>query len=674
MPQQQDANPYPSRDSAQEILDAAGGVSNRVRATAWDVYHQSADEESFRKGLDSLPLPNDTKAALWDAKFGAHPKTVGEHVGESAKTFLQTINPVPAIDALGRALIPEFIGNAIGLNADPSKVPTGPINAFQADATARGQVAQKPGIGHQFYSMIPFLGPSLSEAASELERGDVGAGIGRSIGVGAATFGPSAVANARLRVPPVARNTNPVEAAAVQFGEQRGIPIDAATATGRPVVRSLQKRASESIGGAGIADDFKQQQSAAFTSVGDELAERANATRTGRGGPPQDRISAGEAVQGRLESRINAQARVADRAYEQLRAMEQQQAQRIAQTGGHQAPPNAAKPFTDVPLAVDVASTKTALQPLYQGLLRESQLTTLQGGKARTLVALDRLMNGPDLAPLSVVDAALGDLKAMSRTADLPALRTQGQATAAEAVRHLEAEVMAAARRGGPQVVDALQRGRQATIGKYETAGVREQLSGEPAQVFQQLTAGKDVGLDRLRAVAQHAPREVPKIARAYLEELMHKATAEGGFGHADALWAEWQRIGPETKAILFRGDRGLIADINNFFLLAKQAARNPNPSGTAQVMSVLNVGTAPVTYTLAKLLYSRQGVRALTQGLTAAVGRRGQATAATGSLGELARLAREAADLEALPAAAEDETQTPPARATPVGPRAGRR
>ena len=192
-------------------------------------------------------------------------------------------------------------------------------------------------------------------------------------------------------------------------------------------------------------------------------------------------------------------------------------------------------------------------------------------------------------------------------------------------------------------------------------------MSGEPAQVFQQLTAGKDVGLDRLRAVEQQTPREVPKIARAYLEDLLHKANAEGGFTHADALWAEWQRLGPETKAILFK-ERALIKDLDRFFLLAKQAAKNPNPSGTAQSMTILNVGTAVPLYVMSKMLYSRRGVQALTRGMTLSLSRRGRSLSQGAQAAELAKIAREFAEQEAAPAVADDER--PPARATPVGPR----
>lgn len=579
-------------------------------------------------------------------------KSFGTQFVEGVKAFGSEINPVHMMDALGRAMIPEFIGEPLGLGK------TGPVNALAADAAARNTIWNRGDVAGKVYGLIPFLGPKLDQAGLELAQGDVGAGLGRTLGVGAATFGPAAAAHARVPVPAIAKNRNPAEATAVQFGASRGIPIDAATATGSRPIANIQKRATESLGGAGIADEFKRSQADAFTRVGDELAGQANATRTGRPGAPADPISAGEAVAGRMESRINAQARVADSAYGELRALEQQAAQRIQQNPEQAtaAPPTSQSAFTNIPLAVDVAAAKTALRPLYEQLLRESELNIpMHGGKGRTLAALDGLMRGPDLQMLSVVDAALGDLKAMARTKDLPALRTQGQATAAEAVKALEAQVAAAARAGGPDVFAALQRGRQATIGKHETAAVRDMLAGEPRQIFNQLTAGKDVGLERLRAVSQQAPREIPKIARAYLEDLMQKATAEGGFGHADALWADWQRLGPETKAILFR-DRALIKDLDNFFLLAKRAAANPNPSGTASVLTAFNVGTVPLTHTLARMLYSRRGVQALTRGMTLSLSRRGRTVAAgAAQVSELAKIAREFAEPEVLPATTQD-------------------
>ena len=75
-------------------------------------------------------------------------------------------------------------------------------------------------------------------------------------------------------------------------------------------------------------------------------------------------------------------------------------------------------------------------------------------------------------------------------------------------------------------------------------------------------------------------PRRLPQVGRAFLEELLQKATAEGGFERAAGLQADWQRLGPETKRLLFR-DPAHIKDLDNFFLLAKKMGENPNPSGS---------------------------------------------------------------------------------------------
>lgn len=669
-------------DPVEEILRSAP-TSDRVRAVAWDAVYQSKDESDLEQRLRILPLPDATKAALWEFRAKQqssssgkpaelHPYAqLGNEVLAFGKRALQLpVEAVKAVDSLGRALIPEVVGNALGF--EPGT--TGPINALTAAGQASIDAAGRAGEAFEQGNVIegvrrsvgavPFVGPPMDAAADKMLEGKYGEGLGDAFNFGMLTFGPAAAANARVNMPAAVKpRLNAAEQAAVQFGEQRGIPIDAGTATGSQWVRNVQKRVASQPGGANRAEAFRSQHVQALEREAQLLAEQANQTRTGRPGAPENSISAGEAVTGRLEGRINAQARVADSAYSELRALEQQAAQRIQGNLGQAtaAPPTSQMAFTNQPLAVDVAAAKASLKPLYENLLREKELVgALQGGKARTLVALDALMKGPDLAPLSVVDGALGDIKAMARTADLPALRTQGQATAAQAVKALEAQVTATARAAGPDVFNALQRGRQATIGKYETAAVRDTLNiAEPVQVFRQLTQSKDVSLERLRAVAREAPREVPKVARAYLEGLIDEATREGGFAHADKLWAEWSKLGPETKAILFRGDRALIRDLDNFFLLAKKVAENPNPSGTAPVLTAVNVGGVPVANVLARLLYTRKGVRALTQGFQVALGPRGRTAARGVSLGELTKVARQVM-AEPSPAMADEDGTSP--------------
>ena len=232
--------------------------------------------------------------------------------------------------------------------------------------------------------------------------------------------------------------------------------------------------------------------------------------------------------------------------------------------------------------AVPLAGVKDALRPVFERLQRKKELTgNLMGDEGRAATALDALLSAGDHAPLSVVDAALGDLKAAARGAAMPELRTAGQGVAAQAVKELEAAVQAKAQAVG--VWDDLRAGRDATIAKWTAAETLDKLKAEPVGTFKALTQGGDAAIEKLRAVKRLAPGEMPRIGRAYLEGLMDTATAEGSFGRESKLWAEWDRLGDETKATIFP-DAELRSSLDKFFLVGKKMADNPNPSGSAYV------------------------------------------------------------------------------------------
>lgn len=224
-----------------------------------------------------------------------------------------------------------------------------------------------------------------------------------------------------------------------------------------------------------------------------------------------------------------------------------------------------------VPLPVEVAPVKAALQPVYRDLLRQSELTPLQGSKGRALVALDRLMQAPDAAPLSVVDGALSDLKAFVRKADGAPLNA-GQGAIAKAVSELDAQVKTAAAKAGPDAVKALEAGRKATIEKWGAADVPDELNAEPVGTFKAATRAGDAAISHLRDVAKYAPAELPKIGRAVLDDLLGQATEGGAFEHAARIANKWESIGAETKRLLYK-DPGYVKELDNFFRLAKMTA-----------------------------------------------------------------------------------------------------
>lgn len=530
-------------------------------------------------------------------------------LGRVAQTFAESILPSttpsdywqgPAYALRHPIESAKLLGGAI-LGAHDQ---AGAKMADRWQAVGQGDLLAIPeALGRTAAFTLPVIGPAAGAMADRFAEGDIAGGVGGTGGLLAPTAAPRVAQGTRTLTANIgqrmrARNPNQAEALAVQFGLDRGVPIDAATATGNPAIRGTQNLADRSLLGAGVATRSRQQQADALGRVGNELADEV---RPGGSVTPEQ---AGEGVRTAVLDRVRQHGSEADAAYGQLRSIEQQ----------------------NPGIRVGLIEVKTQLRPLYNRLKRESELVPLQGDKGRALTALDRLMNGPDSGFLSDVDAALGDLKALAR-ADIPELRTQGQGIAAQAVQQLEAKVQQTAGRMGRGALNALMEGRRATVSKYGAADVLDQLRTEPVQVFNQTVWAKDAGIDRLREIATIAPNELPKIGRAYLEDLVGKATAQGGFSGADGLFTKWQNLGPQTKQLLFQNPR-LVRDLDSFFLLAKKINENPNPSGSAYVASLAAQGgylaLDPVTggamaitgYTLAKLLHNPTTVRLLTQGL----------------------------------------------------------
>ena len=322
----------------------------------------------------------------------------------------------------------------------------------------------------------------------------------------------------------------------------------------------------------------------------------------------------------------------------------------------------------DVALPVDLRPAKKSLQPIYDRLQRESQLIPLMGDKARGFVALDRLMNGPDFAPVSVVDSGLSDLKAMSRGAAMPELRSQGQGLAAAAVKSLEDQVQSAVKRAGPDAVQALEQGRTAVKTKAAVASVLEDIKSEPVKAYRSATAPKDTAVEHLRQLQQVAPDVVPQVGRAWLEDALTTATGQGGFEHAAKLDADWRRLGPQTKQLIFGGPENVKA-LDQYFLLAKKLAESPNPSGTAKMGTSMASGALIFTHpavgvpltlgagALSKILRSPGAVKLLTKGLQLQLGPgRASQTAAMLGAADVIRAAQEAGVMVPSPARAGDQ------------------
>ncbi len=698
-----------------------------------------------------------------------------------------SLNPVPAINAVAQALpIPKAVGGG-GVLEGPTNFTSGILAAQNhvkegADAAwAAGDY--KTAVRKYADWLLPIIGPAMDASADKMGGSQPWRGAGEAVGLGLGLAGPKALDVAQVKVPAMATNANAGETAALRFAEERGIPVDMATATGNPFVRNIQTATANTPLGSIPAMRGQSAQIGALRRVGSELADAVYPDAVtpeqageglrqslnfqvrkfhGKATEAYDRLRRYEADQEHaemvpspegqaLQKAINEEAvRTVGRAptpeewgelrrmREELDAMQYQQGGTVenaarsrgtendwtdgdmrkssyvqarggapvyqdilqaapgtsdmtraaVQTSLEQAiksgrftnaargaldvakqrlagslrvsspklPPGAgAAPaeMTTMMLPVDLRAVKSMLRPFYDRLMRQLPIT--QARSSPGLKAIENIVNGPDFGPVSQVDTDLGIIKGLARGADLPELRDVSQGLAAQAVKRLDEAVRDAVAKAGPDATRALEEGRAATRAKYAVSDVLNGLRDEPVQAFGQAVYAKDAGIARLRELAKHAPAEMPRIGRAYLEDLLGKATAEGGFDKAQTVQSAWANLGPQTKQLLFP-EPGQVQALDNYFRLAKMIGKNPNPSGTALVgtslASVQGMLFAPIptaagnatSLALSALLRSPKAVRLFTKGTTLMLGPgRGSQAAMSMGLADVLQAAREA-------------------------------
>lgn len=592
--------------------------------------------------LKAVRAHGDAIAAREQARLTAGPD--GSSVGRFVSGAASMLNPVALVKGAYQA-VRHPVDTAVGVVGQ-----MGEQWDKAGDRFDEGRYVEA--LGHAAAGSVPLIGPAAAATGEKIASGDVAGGLGEMTGM-LAPVGVSHAVAARsgspVRLTRGIKNPNPVEADAIAYGRSQGVPVDVGTAVGNRYIRRTMELADATPVGAAVAAKASRQTATALEDTGRGLVSRV------RPGAATDALRAGDRVRTALEAKITQYADDATRAYDALRSFE-------------------ADPARMVQMQVDVTSAKNALKPLYAELSRRNAVVPFtEGGQARALRALDALMKAPEKAPLTLIEDVLGDLKSMARGADMPELRTAGQGVAAESVKQLQKVVDTTARRAGADVWDALKKGRQATADKYGVAAVREsvgQAIAEPRRLFDALVSKRDAGIERLNAIGQYAPDALPDIGRALLDDMMDVATSEGRFANAGRLYADWQKIGDQTKRMLFGP---VTPDLDRFFLLAKKLGEVQNPSGSALSLTSGASGTglwfAPIeTLTtiaaagaMSKLLRSPKAVKLLNDGLTLTVGpaRTSRAAAQSAQASILNALREAGIDRSVVPAMGTEPTQT---------------
>lgn len=447
--------------------------------------------------------------------------------------------------------------------------------------------------GRALAAAIPVLGPAAAAAGEQGARGDIAGAVGSGLGL-VAPVAAGAVLPKSIGV----RGMGAADAEAVALAERAGVPVDAATATGNKFIKAVQHVSDRSLAGSLVAENAGKAQQAGLATLGEQLAAKAH-------GRAVTGAEAGSAAQHGVSRVVSESRAAANAAYGRLRAIEE-------------AAPDA--------MTVDVSPVMQVVAPIMERLAAKKAVTgVLMGAEGKAAATLQSILEGPPFVPLSVADAVLSDLKAMART-NHPDLRSVGQGLAARAVGSLHEAVRATAKAAGPDAAAALNEGRIATKAKYAAADVLKRLEGaqrtkSAATAFRGLTSSGDISVGHLADTIKQAPATKPLIARAVLDGLIEHPTAG-----AAKTWSDWQKIGPETKALLYAPEH--VKELDAFFKLRKMMADNPNPSGTAHTLlsvaqgghlvaeplsgAAIQIGAAA----LSKLLHSRAGVRLLTRGM----------------------------------------------------------
>ena len=455
---------------------------------------------------------------------------------------------------------------------------------------------------------FPMLGPMVRRGMEQMEKGDTAGGLGAIAGTFSQLAAPEGIArtapviaSARVKIPALLPNRNQNMAAAVTSGIQAGIPVDLATASGIPAVRAVQQGLDFTPSGALVEYFAKPKREAALTKRATDLGDAVYPTF-------YSAEDLGQSVQTTTQKAIDTLTQTADEQYGIFRGLAGQE-------------------------PVDIAAAQAQLRPMYNRMVRESQLAPPMGAEAANLKALDRFMQfDAATSNLADVDKALSGLKTLARK--------QGGSVKLQ-VGALEAQVQAAAARAGQPAVDALTAGRNAIKARVPLREALDEFTGtgtffEPAKAYSKLVRPSDTSINFLRAIQKVDPDLPLQTGRAWLETHLAPVTERGGFENVDKLVAEWSKLGPSSKPLLFGGTNNVIA-LDQFMRLAQELNKVHNRSGsttmgvaaTSVAGSVAGLMTFPVeaiysllgTGAISVIMKNPAAVKLLTQGMTKMLG-----------------------------------------------------
>lgn len=556
--------------------------------------------------------------------------------------FLGLLKSAAAIAAAGSTGNPPDL-NSPGMQAVLGLVQSHIDQAEKAkQAIAEGRTSEA--IGHTLATILPMIGPAAAHAGESFgtdqlpqfdrygnvvkqgQAPDIARGVGETVGL----VGTSALPLVKGRiptpalpdVPPFFKNTlNPVEQGAIDLLKSEGVPLRAGVQTGNRYLKAAEGVVEATPLGSVRAAEFNRGTEAGLTNLGQRLMDEAHP----RAETPE---SAGAAIRGGLDSRIEQYGNEADAAYNKAWQGRDNPdytydmpVRREPEIGADGKPTGQMKEVRKpVNMPVDVTDIKDMAEPVREEL--QWALSRTEQSQSKAFGAVEKLLAGDDYIPAWQAERALSALKSLARTTNKTGVRDYGQGVAAGLVPKLQEAIDAAVANTGQDAIRGLQEGRAAHANMMDVVSTAEKLHAEPVQAFGQAVWAHDSGIAFLRRIAHDAPDALPKVGRALIQDLFDRVTREGGIGKTTKTLNTWRDLGDETKALLFP-DAKLRTKLDGFFKGLDMVVQRTNPSGTeiTRQATSLNPARWIAGFLGGHVLFTERGIQLLTDGLRAPAG-----------------------------------------------------
>jgi hypothetical protein len=518
--------------------------------------------------FQGLPLKEKAKAVQMglhgtpmkpkDSFFG----TLLTDVANLAAPIMQAgLHPIEAVKQL-----PQVGGQIVGQQKE----------MFRKAAEERKQGHPIEAGGYELAGTLPVVGPAAAQAGEEFREGRWRTGAAHTVELLApeaakpvVRFAKPVVRFGKAKLGSKATAVPTVEAEAIKSVEPH-VDLSVGQRTHRPGLQKIERQVLTNLPGSEKrATEFFLRQQEQLANRGRQLAGEVSKVRA-------NAYESGQGLQQRLGQRINRLKGYADQIYDSVR-QETAAAKQTVQTGTRQSSilgpggqPVTQPVYSVLETPVDLQPMRKALTPIYEDLTRAMPEARRANSPAYT--ALKDLMTSNETHMNAMdFDRSLSAIKALARDGESPFLSTKSQRVAKQIITEGETQLKQALGKVSPDLEAKLTKGRNAVRSYHETAELLQDLHSEPSALYHNLTTGGDRVFDTLKDLNRMAPKEVRTVGRTYLEGMIDKATAEGGFARSAGVMADWKRMGPETKKLLFGPQ--LTKELDQFFLAAKKLA-----------------------------------------------------------------------------------------------------